>query len=133
MIYLDYYKRFGLADSNFYFQMFDKNLNQEFMGDYSELGYNNLSSGEEKAIDFALMFTWDTLQYKLFNRKINVVVFDEILSGLDSNKTRIAFEELKKISADKSVWIVEHLFEYDVDKTYLVTKDENGSKITLEK
>ncbi len=134
MDFINYEFNMNLSKFNVPFViMFDKNLNQEFMGDYSELGYNNLSSGEEKAIDFALMFTWDTLQYKLFNRKINVVVFDEILSGLDSNKTRIAFEELKKISADKSVWIVEHLFEYDVDKTYLVTKDENGSKITLEK
>lgn len=132
--FINYEFNMNLAKFNVPFAlMFDKNLNQEFMGEYSVLGYDNLSSGEEKSIDFSLMFTFDTLQEKLFNRKINVVVFDEILSGLDTNRTRIAFEELKRMSADKSVWIVEHLFEYDVDKTYLVTKDEKGSKITEEK
>ena len=133
--FINYEFNMNLAKFNVPFAlMFDKNLNQEFMGDYSDLEYNNLSSGEEKSIDFSIMFTFDALQEKLFNRKINVVVFDEILSGLDTNKTRIAFEELKRMSEDKSVWIVEHLFEYDVDKTFIVTKDKiTGSKMEEEK
>lgn len=110
--------------------IFDKNLDQKFVGGYEKLDYDNLSSGEEKSIDFAIMFAMDDLQEKLFNRRINLLVFDEILSGLDTNRTRIAFEMLKERSENKSVFIIEHLFEFsnDIDE-WIVEKTDEGSKI----
>ena len=123
--FINYEFNMNLSDFNVPFGLiFDKNLNQTFLGEYAELGYDNLSSGEEKSIDFAVIFTFDRLQEKLFGRKINAIIFDEILSGLDKDRMQIAFEKLKEKAQSKSVWIIEHVFEYDVDKTYIVTKDK---------
>jgi len=127
-----------LSDFNLNFGViFDDNLNSRFIGNgYEDLDYDNLSSGEEKSLDLSVILSFDDLQQKMFNVNINLLVMDEILSGLDSTRTEIMFNKLKKISNNKAIYIVEHNFEYSdqLDSVYEVTKDEvSGSRIELVK
>jgi len=112
--------------------IFDKNMNFKIAGScYDDLDYENFSSGEEKAIDLSLIFTFNDLQEKLFNRTINILTFDEILSGLSQTNATVTFDILKEKSQDKTIFVIEHLIEDTnvFDKTYEVKKVNKFSKI----
>jgi len=115
--------------------IFDNVLNTKFIGGgYDELDYDNLSAGEEKAVDFAIMFTFDKLNDIMDNTDYNILIWDEILGGLDKKLTTIAFNILKQKSLKKSVFVIEHNFDedYQVDQIWEVTKDRiKGSQLKI--
>jgi len=109
--------------------LFDSSLNTSFLGGYENLTFDNLSSGEAQSVDFSIIFALDEMQEKMFGANVNFLVFDEIINGLDENKTKVIIDILKEMSKDKTIFIVEHLMQDEDIETINIVKDVNGSKI----
>lgn len=72
-----------------------------------EIAYNNLSTGQRKSLDLAIIF--GILQNIISSININVIVLDELFSNMDSNTRNIMLSLLNEtMSQDKSVFIINH-------------------------
>ncbi len=92
-----------------------------------ERGYNNLSSGEKKRIDIALLFAICDLGM----HKFNLMILDEVLdSSLDSAGADFVLEILRKKSKDlDSLIVISHQshLQDDFDTCITVTKESGKS------
>lgn len=73
--------------------------------------YGNLSGGEAKRVDFALLFTFRDIRRLQSNVSVNVSIFDEIFdSALDAKAMMIIMNLLKESSKDsgESFFIITH-------------------------
>jgi DNA repair exonuclease SbcCD ATPase subunit len=72
-----------------------------------EIAYNNLSTGQKKTVDIAIVF--GILQNVISNVDMNVLVMDELMSNMDSEARNVMLSVLKdSLSEDKSIFIVNH-------------------------
>jgi DNA repair exonuclease SbcCD ATPase subunit len=72
-----------------------------------EIAYNNLSTGQKKTVDIAIVF--GILQNVISNVDMNVLVMDELMSNMDSDARNIMLSVLKEtMGEDKSIFIVNH-------------------------
>ena len=72
-----------------------------------EIAYNNLSTGQKKTVDIAIVF--GILQNVISNVDMNVLVMDELMSNMDSDSRNIMLSVLKdSMGEDKSIFIVNH-------------------------
>ena len=79
-----------------------------FVDSYSkEISYNNLSTGQRKSLDVAVIF--GILQNVITSVNFNVFVLDELFSNMDVNTRNIMLELLQEsMSEDKSIFIINH-------------------------
>lgn len=114
-------------DSNF-----NEIINTRHKEDYS---YYNFSEGEKKRIDLAILFTF--IKFAMHKNKksnTNLLIFDEVMSGLDSTGTVSLFDILREHTdyQNKSILTINHNTDLDnsyFDKTYNVVMDKGFSKI----
>lgn len=72
-----------------------------------EISYANLSTGQKKTVDIAIVF--GILQNVISNVDMNVLVMDELMSNMDSDARNVMLSVLKEsMSEDKSIFIVNH-------------------------
>ena len=72
-----------------------------------EIVYNNLSTGQKKTVDIAIVF--GILQNVISNVDMNVLVMDELMSNMDADARNIMLSVLKEsMSEGKSIFIVNH-------------------------
>lgn len=72
-----------------------------------EISYNNLSTGQKKTIDIAIVF--GILQNVISNVDMNVIVLDELMSNMDSEARNVMLSVLKdSLSENKSIFIINH-------------------------
>lgn len=72
-----------------------------------EIAYNNLSTGQKKTVDIAIVF--GILQNVISNVDMNVLVMDELMSNMDSDARNVMLSVLKEtMGEDKSIFIVNH-------------------------
>lgn len=72
-----------------------------------EIGYNNLSTGQRKTLDLAIIF--GILQNVIASVNFNVFVLDELFSNMDSNIRDTMLSLLNEtMSADKSIFVINH-------------------------
>jgi len=72
-----------------------------------EISYNNLSTGQKKSLDMAIIF--GIIQNVMASINFNVYFLDELFSNLDSDARNIMLELLKEsLAKDKCVFVVNH-------------------------
>ena len=72
-----------------------------------EIAYNNLSTGQRKSLDLAIIF--GILQNVITSIDFNVFVLDELFSNMDSDARNIMLNLLKDtMSNDKTIFVMNH-------------------------
>lgn len=72
-----------------------------------EIAYNNLSTGQRKSLDLAIIF--GILQNVIASVNFNLFVLDELFSNMDSDARNIMLSLLNEnMSADKSIFVINH-------------------------
>ena len=72
-----------------------------------EIGYNNLSTGQRKSLDIAIIF--GVLNNIISNVDFNILFLDELFSNMDANTRNIMLNLLNEtISKEKSIFVVNH-------------------------
>ncbi len=72
-----------------------------------EIAYNNLSTGQRKSLDLAIIF--GVLQNVISSIDMNVFVLDELFSNMDANTRNIMLSLLNEtMSPDKSIFVINH-------------------------
>lgn len=72
-----------------------------------EISYNNLSTGQRKSLDLAIIF--GILQNVITSIDFNVFVLDELFSNMDSDARNIMLNLLKEtMSEDKTIFVMNH-------------------------
>jgi len=107
-----------------YMNLFGKSFSIQFKNDFSiemkghqkkGLGYYNLSSGEKKRIDLAILFSFIELIKKKNSVSTNLLVFDELLNtSLDNDGTDIILNILNVLTKDEKI-----------DNIFIITHDKN--------
>lgn len=83
-----------------------------------EISYNNLSTGQKKTIDLAIIF--GIIQNIMVNVNFNISFFDELFSNLDANSRNTMLSLLSEsFSKDKTLFIVNHA---EMDDEYFAHK-----------
>ena len=72
-----------------------------------EIAYNNLSTGQRKSLDLAIIF--GVLQNIIANVDLNILFLDELFSNMDVNARNIMISLLKEnMDDDKTIFIINH-------------------------
>ena len=72
-----------------------------------EISYSNLSTGQKKTLDLAIIF--GILQNIIANVNFNIILLDELFSNLDADSRNTMISLIKEtLSEDKSVFIINH-------------------------
>lgn len=72
-----------------------------------EIAYNNLSTGQRKSLDLAIIF--GILQNVIASVNFNLFVLDELFSNMDSDARNIMLSLLNEnMAADKSIFVINH-------------------------
>ena len=102
-------------------QYFINKLNQPFVVKYDqefkahifvdswdrEINYNNLSTGQKKTLDLAIIF--GVLQNIISTIDMNIIFLDELFSNMDANTRNVMLTLLNEtMSQDKSIFVVNH-------------------------
>ena len=102
-------------------QYFINKLNQPFIVKYDqefkahifvdswdrEINYNNLSTGQKKTLDLAIIF--GVLQNIISTIDMNIIFLDELFSNMDANTRNVMLTLLNEtMSQDKSIFVVNH-------------------------
>jgi len=111
---------------------FNEVINTRNKEDYS---YYNFSEGEKKRIDLAILFTF--IKFAMHKNKksnTNLLIFDEIMSGLDIHGAASLFDILKEHTDYQNKCIITINHNSDIDdnyfnKTYEVVMENGFSKI----
>lgn len=116
---------------------FDSEFNEIILSKHQEdYSYFSFSEGEKKRIDLAVLFAFIKFaMHKNQKSNTNLLVFDEILSGLDVLGASSLFEILKehKDYQNKCIITINHNADIDdeyFDKIYEVDKEKGFSRIT---
>ena len=126
-----------LADMEFYLSFeLDNQFNETIKArGRDDLSYQNLSQGERRRLDMAIMFTWRYIAQLRNSCNCNNIFVDEIL---DSSLDQTGIESIMKLfkSFDNSHIIVishrESVQDLDFDKVVTVTKRDQFSNIEYE-
>lgn len=72
-----------------------------------EISYSNLSTGQKKTLDLAIVF--GILQNVIASVNFNIILLDELFSNMDSDSRNTMLSLIKEsLSEDKSVFIINH-------------------------
>ena len=72
-----------------------------------EISYGNLSTGQKKTVDIALVF--GILQNIISNVDMNVIILDELMSNMDSDARNVMLSVLKdSLGNDKCIFVINH-------------------------
>ena len=72
-----------------------------------EIAYNNLSTGQRKTLDLAIIF--GILKNVIASVDFNVFVLDELFSNMDSDTRNVMLNLLKEtMSEDKTIFVINH-------------------------
>ena len=129
-----YLQKFN-TDILFYF---DTEFNDVIGSRYKEnSSYNCFSEGQKRRIDLSVLFTFiDFSQIKNRKSNCNVLVLDEITTGVDPLGENILFDILKEISSkeEKEIITVSHSGNIDpekIDRLFEVSPNNGFSEIKL--
>ena len=97
-----------------------------------EIAYNNLSTGQKKTVDIAIIF--GILQNIITNVDLNILVMDELMSNMDSDSRNIMLSVLKdSMGEDKSIFIVNHAEMNDDYLDHKIRVSQVNKKIMVQK
>jgi DNA repair exonuclease SbcCD ATPase subunit len=72
-----------------------------------EIAYNNLSTGQRKSLDLAIIF--GILQNIIASVNFNVILLDELFSNMDADTRNIMLTLLKEaMGEEKSIFVINH-------------------------
>lgn len=96
-----------------------------------EIAYNNLSTGQRKSLDLAIIF--GILKNIISNVECNILFLDELFSNMDVNARNIMLELLKENIADnKTVFVINHAEMNDDYFDHKIRVRIENKKITSE-
>ena len=88
---------------------FDQEFKAHIMVDSfdKEIRYSNLSTGQKKSLDLAIIF--GILQNVIAGVNFNVLVLDELFSNMDANARNTMLSLLNEtLSEDKTIFVINH-------------------------
>ena len=100
-----------LIDMDFFVQFhLDENFNEVIKSRYrDEFSYNSFSDGQKLRINLAILFAWRELAKRRNSVSINLLVFDEVLSGsLDAKGVADLIDILKKFHQNENIFLITH-------------------------
>ena len=124
-------------------QYFINKLNQPFTVKYDqefkahifvdswdrEINYNNLSTGQKKTLDLAIIF--GVLQNIISTIDMNIIFLDELFSNMDANTRNVMLTLLNEtMSQDKSIFVVNHAEMSDDYFTHKIRVSLENKKMT---
>jgi DNA repair exonuclease SbcCD ATPase subunit len=74
-----------------------------------------LSGGEKRIVDLACMDALRSLSEKLYNKKIHITLYDEVLDSLDEDNRQVFCQVSKILSKDQSVFLITHGLAEDME------------------
>ena len=127
-----------LIDMDFFVQFYlDENFNETIKSRYrDEFSYNSFSDGQKLRINLAILFAWRELAKRRNSVSINLLVFDEVLSGsLDSKGVSDFIDILKKLHVNTNIYLITHSEAgmSRVDETIRVSMVQGFSRIDQDK
>ena len=115
---------------------FDENFDEKILGrGRDDYVYNNLSEGEKKRVDLAVLFSWLKIAETKNSANMNILVADELMDGaLDYDSIQNMVKILRNLitESNKSIFIISHreeLKEAFFDKVFMVKKEGQFSQI----
>ena len=124
-------------------QYFINKLNQPFTVKYDqefkahifvdswdrEINYNNLSTGQKKTLDLAIIF--GVLQNIISTIDMNIIFLDELFSNMDANTRNVMLTLLNEtMSQDRSIFVVNHAEMSDDYFTHKIRVSLENKKMT---
>lgn len=98
----------------------------------AEIEFNNLSSGERTRVSLIVLLSIVETLEVLTNVSVNLIIFDELLSVLDTEGVSVLKDILNKYRANKNTFVVLHHNEIEedyFDSTILLKKVNNLTRI----
>ena len=126
-------------------QVFINKLDQQFKVTYDqefkahifvdtfdhEISYNNLSTGQKKSLDLAIIF--GILENVIANVEFNVLFLDELFSNLDSESRNLMLSLLREnLGKDKTIFVINHAEMGDDYFDHKIRVTLNNKKIESE-
>lgn len=97
-----------------------------------EISYSNLSTGQKKTLDLAIIF--GVLQNVIASVNFNIILLDELFSNMDSDSRNIMLGLIKEsLSEDKSIFIINHAEMNDDFFNHKIRVSLVNKKITTKK
>lgn len=97
-----------------------------------EISYSNLSTGQKKTLDIAIIF--GILQNIIANVNFNVIFLDELFSNMDAESRNVMINLIKEnFGEDKSVFIINHAEMMDDPFKHKIRVSLVQKKITVKK
>lgn len=125
-----------LSEFDFFINfVLDENFNEQLLSrGRDSASYFSLSEGEKKRVDVAILLAFRHIASLKNSAKINLLVLDELDSGLD-HESRLKLLELVQ-SMDSDVWMVSHSIqntelEQQFDKVVFVMKKGDFSEMII--
>jgi len=127
-----------------YFEEFEVNFSIQLDANFDEIiksrfrenfVYFNFSEGEKRIIDLSMLFAFiEFVERKSNLSGINLLILDEITTGLDRETDEILYKVLRNIAKKKEVIIMSHT-NWDItryDRIFVVKKEKGFSKLNEE-
>lgn len=116
-----------------YSVVFDNSFNTTIMQNGMKVGYNTLSTGEKKRVDFATIISFVKL-LKLQYGELNLLFIDELFSNIDIDGVSDMLQLLKDLSQELSlnIFLIHHARLENVmfDNVFETTKKDTFSHLT---
>lgn len=97
-----------------------------------EISYSNLSTGQKKTLDLAIVF--GILQNIIASVNFNIILLDELFSNMDSDSRNTMLELIKETLSDgKSIFIINHAEMNDDYFNHKIRVSLVNKKITTKK
>jgi len=102
-------------------------IHSSVMRDNIEMDYGQLSGGEKRRLDVAVLLALGDLFQVRFQHSVSIRVFDEVCENLDSSGIESLMIILAEKSRDSGVYVISHSQDMpDFSKVVVVKKGLNG-------
>ena len=124
-----------LSDMDFYISFeLDNQFNETIKARHrDDFAYQNLSQGERRRLDLAILFTWRYIAELKNSCSTNLLIIDEILdSSLDAEGINIAMNMFRKLGNDVNLFVISHrenIVDFQFDRVIKISKNGQFSEV----
>lgn len=133
----EYFIKFNLPFSFVFDDKFEYKL-YSTLNNGREFEYSQCSEGQQRKVDLAINFSFNSVMSSITNWNCNILIFDELLdSGVDAKSMKSIMNDIRSVwyagGQSQEIVIISHKMEddYTFHRSFMAEQDDNGfSKLT---